>query len=546
MKIQNYLYFLLFFALPLQLRPSNCSCETTSHTFFTSRLQFQVASPEVLSSWRGMQWLEEGELSRSAFQAIIYGGQSTNASKLGTYFMPFCSATANTTSTIANTNNALFVQNFNIQSIQFSPFMQTFLEVDPLSNPFSSIITVKPQQSVIALGLSYQYNFCLCDIQHWLRINAPILNVRNSMHLRETILTSSVYTLAPVAGTNLTDPQQNMQLALSQAQWLYGKIDNRIHTKTELAFIQAQLGYILIDNDCYYFSPYIGLTVPTGNTPHGEFVFEPVASNGNHWGVFWGFTSEMALWESMCNDFEIGGAVDINMEYLFNKTHRRSLDLKNRPWSRYNELYASRAQADQVIAAFSASEISQLQAIFINSPGINLLTQKVNVKPGFNFTANLALTFLQQCDNGLNGEFGYNFYAKQAECLHLKDKNFNAQQAALKDHIGIGFTNQIRTITENLLTNEATITNLIVNGQVNPAGAMATYARSIIQETDLDFASASHPATLSHSLYATAGYHWDSCCLPMIVSLGASYEFSVSSNTTLNRWLLWGRWGISF
>jgi hypothetical protein len=536
-----YFSLLLFLSLPIQLLAINCGCEAISKSFFTPRLQFQVASPEVLSSWRGQQCLDDGEISRNTFQLIPYGGQSTRSGQLGTYFMPFCSSSANTTSTVANTNNSLFVQNFNIPSIVFSPTIQALLGVPQLTNAFSSIITVKPQQSVVALGLSYQYNFCFHDIQNWLRINAPILHVRNSMHLRETILTNSLYSLAPVPGTNLTDPQSSMQSALSQSQWLYGKIDDRVHTKTRLGFIQAQWGTVLVEDEYYYFSPYIGLNIPTGNTAKGKFIFEPLASNGNHFGIFWGFTSEMGIWQS-CNDFEIDGAIDVNMEYLFQRTHRRSLDLKNRPWSRYIELYSSLAQAEQVISEFGAGTISQLQAIFIDSPGINLLTQKVKVKPGFNFTANFAVTFLQNCACGFEGEVGYNFFARQAECLSLKDNNFNPNQAAIKDHVGIGITNQIRTITENLLINEASVANLIINGQFNTAGAIATYPRSIIQATDLDLASAAHPAVLSNIIYATFGYHWDDCCLPTVASLGVSYEFSLRPNTTLNRWLLWGRW----
>jgi len=547
MRKKLYMSLLICTGIVARIAAEDCSCQATSKTFFTTRMQFQVASPELLSSWRGQQGLDDDECSRSTFQALVFGGKSTQATKLGRYFMPFCSATAATTSVDAPTNNQLFVQNFNIASVQFSsPAINALFPTPGLVDPFSSIVSVKPQQSIVALGLTYQYNFCWHSMPYWLRINAPIMHVRNSMNLCESVLTTSVYSLAPVPGTNLVDQQPNMQSALSQCQWLYGKIDNKIHAQTKLAFIQIQCGELVLDSDCYYFSPYLGVTIPTGTTPKGEYVFEPVAGNGNHWGLFWGFTSEMLFGDIWFDAFEFGGAIDLNMEYLFKKTQRRSFDLKNSPWSRYNELYANAAQANEVRADFLAGTLSQLQAIFIATPGINLLTQKVSVNPGFNLTANLALTLVQKCSTGFNGEVGYNFYAKQAECLSLACKNFNADQAALKDQVGTGFANQIRTITENTLTNEATTANLIINGQLNTAGAMASYQRSIIQPSDLDLSSAAHPATLSNIVYGVVGYHWDSCSNPMAVSLGASYEFSLATNTTLNRWLLWGRWGISF
>lgn len=538
-----YFFSILLFAP--YLRADHCSCSVTSHTFFNPRLQFQVVSPELLSNWRGKQCLPENEECRFTMQAVILGGRSTKPAALGAYFMPFCSATAAATSTIADTNNELLVQNFNIPSIQFSPTMEAFLAIPPLTNPFSSIISISPRQSVIGLGLTGQYNFCLADTQWWFRLTGPIIQIRNNMHLREQVITNGLYSIPPVANSNLTDQQPNMTAALSQAQWLYGKIDSKTHKKTRLAFLQAQLGHVLLCHESSYLSPFVGINIPLGGHPKAEFIFEPTAGNGNHWGAFLGFTSEFLIFDDFCN-FELGGAIDTEIEYLFKKTERRSFDIKNRPWSRYNELYASRDQANQVIAEFMAGTISELQAIFINSPGINLFTQKFKVKPGFNFTANFALTFLERCERGFDGEIGYNFYARQAECLSLKNKNFNAEQAAFKDAVGMGFTNQIRTITENRLTNEANVTNLLFNGEFDVAGAMSTYDRAIVQASDIDLASASHPCVISNTVYATAGYHWDDCCLPMIASLGLSYEFSRSSNAVLNRWLLWGRYGISW
>lgn len=561
-----YLFFILcipaYVHATQEASVANCSCVETSKSFFTVRPQFQVASPEVLSSWRRQQTLKPGECNRTTIQAIPYGGRSTHPGKLGTYFMPFCSARVPVTSIIPEEGqafnigalpdipideDALFAQNFNIPSIEFTGIFERMFITNPLVDPFTSIISVSPRQSVIGLGLSFQYNFCLCGYQHWFRINAPILHVRNTMNLNEEVFNTGLFNIAPVPNTNLTSQQPNMISALSQPQWNYGKIDNRKHKTTRLAFIQMQLGHVLGDQECYYISPYVGLNIPTGNTPTGEFVFEPVAGNGKHFGILWGLTSEMFLFNSFCKQYEIGGAIDINMEYLFKKSQRRSLDLKNRPWSRYIELYESRAQSNQVIDALAAGDITTLQAIFINSPGINLLTQKVKIKPGFNFTANLALTLTKKCDRGFDGEVGYNFYAKQAECISLKNKDFNIEEAAIKDHIGQGFTNQVRPITQNRLLNEASDANLIISSQFNATGARATYDRSIIKKKDLNFASASHPCTLSNIVYATAGYHWDSYyCHPKQISVGLSYEFALKSNATLNRWLLWGRWGIAF
>lgn len=530
--------------IPHATADCNCSCNSTSKTFFTVRPEFGVATPEVLSTWRRQQTLCDDECHRGTFQIVPFGGQSTHPARLGKYFMPFCSNEVEVVSAIANTNDHLFAQHFNIHAIQFSPFITNLLGegFTPLTNPFNSMIQVSPRRSVFGLGLTYQHNFWFHCMQHWFRIIAPLTYVQTNMHLREDVLATGVFNVAPIPGTNLASSPQNMEEALVQSDWEFGKIDHKNHKKFGLAFIQLQLGHVAIDNDCYYFSPYIGVNIPTGNRVKSDIVFEPIVGTGKHWGIFWGLTTEMFLWNSRCDKFELGAAIDINMEYLFKKTQRRSLDLKYKPWSRYIETYANLAQSNQADMLFTGGQI--LQSIFLASPGINLLTQKVNVKPGYNFTANIALTLLQKCDRGFDGELGYNFYAKQAECISLKNRF--STEAAIKDHLGRGIVNPVRNMTQNRLVNEAQIANLMMNSMYDTAGIQNAYPLGIIQESDLDLASASHPCTLSNILYGTAGYHWDDCCYPMMASVGLSYEFSVKSNATLNRWLLWYRWGISF
>lgn len=522
-------------------------CNYTSKSFFEARPQFSVASPEVLSLWHSTA-IDEKPCSKGTLQIVPFGGVSTNAKKLGTYFMPFCSNSADVTSTtVPNSSTSLFAQNFNIPALQYD--LATLnaglatIAGQTLTSPFSSTIKISPQQAVFGVGFSYQYDFCVRGKEYWIRLITPIEYVRNNMHLDEKITNTQIYSIVPIAGTNLADPQASMSGALSQEQWLYGTIDNSNHSKVGLSFIQLQLAQVSINKEDYFVSPYIGIDIPTGTQVRSERVFEPVVGNGRHFGIFWGFESEMFAWRDKCNKNELTFCIDINMEYLFKATQHRSLDLKGRPWSRYIETYASQAQATQAALLVSSTSLPTLQGIFLDTPGINILTQKVNVTPGFNFITNLALTFGQQCPCGFDAEVGYNFYAKQAECVSLKDP-FNTT-AAIKDPFGTGLANPARTITEEAFTDDIGAVIALAD-PAQAAMVRANYNTYTINESDLDLQSAAHPCTLSNIIYATFGYHWNNRCHPVSTVFGISYEFNGKFNGAMDRVLLWTKAGVSF
>ncbi|MEX0939795.1 MAG: hypothetical protein WDZ41_00370 [Candidatus Babeliales bacterium] len=537
-----YLFLFPFFFLII----SNDNCDVTSHSYFWVRAPYQVGSPEFIAHSKYQHRQTRKSPHHFSIQATLFGGESIKPHKIGKFFMPFGSSQAAVNGNLSESDNALFPQNFNIPSVRFSPMVNAMLlSIDNLTEAYQSTIQVNPKQSIIGLGLSYEHLFCICDREYWLNLSAPILHVRNTMGLQETQPTGGLYDVPPITGeqTNLNNLQTTMMQALSQSGWQFGKIDDNTHYKTRLAFIQLYGGATFLEEHCYELKPYVGIIIPTGNTPKAEFVFEPIAGNGNHFGFLWGSATELFLWHNCDHSLEFSYGLDITMQYLLSKTQKRSLDLKNKPWSRYIELYANPAQSQQA-SNLQVGGLS-LSAIFLNTPGINILTQDVVVKPGFNIALNTALMLTQYCgENGFNVEAGYNFYAKQAECLNLK-RRFETE-AAIKDHVGSGLTNPVRDITNNLLLNEASFANLVLNGNLNTTGILNSYDRAIIQETDLDLSSAAHPCILSHTVYGMIGYHWDESCYPVITSIGGSYEFPSKNNTALNRWLLWGKFGISF
>ena len=536
-------------ALKSDYKIPHCSCKTKGHTYFAVRPQFQIGSPEYESLARRLRAkCEDGW--RGGFQAVLLGGKSTNKSDLGTYFAPNCSNAIAVDGTIAINSKNLSPQNFNIFSVQFSPFMATAIGLTQnLTNPFRSTISLNPQQSVIGAGFSWQEEIYLGEHWFWYGISAPVLHVRNTMGLEEQVQTDSqFYDVQPIANetTNLNKNLQSMTSALTQECWQFGKIDNKIHKTTKLAFIQLQIGMKWPNEKCYYFDPFIGATLGTGNKPDGKLVFEPIAVHGGHYGVLWGGNGAIELWRD-CKDLSLHLETNLVIQYLFRNTQKRSFDLKNKSWSRYIELYQNPTQAAQANALMQVGgQTALLQSIFLSTPGINLLTQDVKVSPGFNLTHNMAISIKQdKCGRGINAEGGYNFYARQAECISLK-RPFGTE-SAIKDHVGIGLTNPVRDMTNDLLLNEASYTNInFANPPVNTANIAGAYGRGVISQDDLDFSSAAHPCVITHTVYGALGYNWDDLCVPIMIGLGGSYEFSGKMNTGLDRWLVWGKFGISF
>lgn len=521
-------------------------CKEFSHSYFAVRPQFQIGSPEYTALARTFRNAQENGYG-IGLQAVVFGGRSTASKDLGTYFSPVCDESFLADGTIQENSETLAVQNFNLFSVQgtlFNSFLPSV--VTPLETTFASRLTLKPEQSVIGLGLVYQHEFCFWEMEHWISVSGAITRVRNTAGLEENIQRAGeFFTVEPLAGTNLTQNLHTMQQALVQSDWEFGKIDNKKRSKTRLAFIQIQVGEVWVDTECCHLEPYIGITIPTGNRPKGEYLFEPVVGNGGHFGFLWGGSGGGLIWEDDCRDMIIEFESEIIMQYLLKRTHTRSVDLRNKPWSRYIEIYASRAQANQAITLSQGTDAQAMQSIFLASPGINLLTLDLEVRPGFNFTSNMAFVFTHCLEgSGFDAELGYNFYARQAECVSLKN-NFSPQ-AAIKDSVGMGVTNPVRDITNDLLLNEASVRNLMGTGNFNTEGIAAAYDRGIISQSDLNLDSATHPCMISHTLYGAFGYHYNEWCYPMLASIGGSYEFNRKMNSAMNRWLLWGRFNIAF
>jgi len=490
-----------------------------------SQAPFSSMSPELVSAFRMERTYVPNAFKGGAFQATLFGGQSTHATQknLAAYFFP----NGKTVLSVADDD---LVDNFNKKKDLLAQNFNIFSK----NGDFRSEISIAPEQSVVGCGFYWRQSLLhdpLVGDGLWLSVSTPLLQVRNRMNLHEDVINTGG---GPdeSAGVPVV---ANMAQAFNQDSWLFGKITDCVMKKTGLGDIEFKFGY-----DQYAFDEpshmelYLGVIIPTSNKNKGEYIFEPIIGRGRHAGLMFGGALGKNMMHSYAQEAKFLWELAVHGEYLFKNKQVRSFDLMHKPWSRYLPVYASKEQAQE---AFSLQFSDRNKAQNLSTPGINVLTQHVNVTPGFSCDMNSA--FVIEYEN-IQAEVGYNFFLKRAECVTLACPW--EPVVAIKYVNGVGQTNPVRDIAGNKYFEQFISNNS--DEELVPV-ALADFDQSIIYETDLDLLSATTPALLAHTLYATVGAAFDDKKYPLMVSGGISYTFS-QDNAVIGKWLMWLKSGFSF
>jgi hypothetical protein len=511
MKSQRFFLLIIFLLLIPDLFCDENKVSITSKSYFSVPALFRPASPEMVSIRRDQLNIYNDQ--KSIIDVIIYGGQSVDPDKLAKYFLPF-----NKTKVIAGELGSQAVKKGNVDLIanyfgvltSAAPQVGEPVEPTIANYTFQSELSFKPKQSFVGAVFTYKQHLSrYTDKGFWFEVVAPIEHVKNEVRIEEKIITEG--------GSNGNNPQvppgsvPNMTAAFKQKSWRFGKIDGP-QSITGVADLYVRLGYTYMREETHHLNSYFGFSFPTGNVPNGEFVFEPVIGNDGHLTLFGGTSGGFKIWSSC--DKSVYFEFDTVGTLFAENEQTRSLDLKDKSWSRYMWVYLDKKSTT-------------------THPGINVFTHRVHVNPST--SRDLTTAFVYRDCKGFQAELGYHFYARQAEEVKLAKtwKKTRAIASIIKngEFIAGGISRDNATINEYLR-----IGNDTVDGQE---------VYKPIEESDLDFDSASHPGVLSHTGYGALSYNWDNCKHPKFVGLGGSYEFS-SNNSALSRWMLWARFGISF
>lgn len=513
------------------LLANDAAGKVTSHTFFSQRPIWQSGNPINESFFRRDRLTAREDGWGTAIEVVGFGGQSTESCDLARFFMPWGKtellvAEGKVEEQIANQpptdlsgdldrSKDIEARHFNIQSA--SPTVG-----------FRSKIKFAPKQTFAGIGFDIRQVIMRCDDNNpllWLEASFAVEQIKNKMNLTEKPADKNLVMLN-TPGLDGAPQVKDMIAAFKQANWKYGKIDNkRCHSDWKVADVEIKLNWANYHNDCCKFDSYVGFVVPTGtkiDKKHAAYLFSPVIGNNHHWAVMIGSHMDFDLWKH--NNHRLGIVYDMDGRFLCENYQVRSFDLKDKQWSRYMAVYTPESQAQTALETVNHDS---------GTSGINVFTKCMKVKPYYSATFNTALTY-KYCD--LIAELGYNFYVRHQEKVFLKHGAWK-ESVALRALDGLGETSLARTIQKNFVASN-------VPQFPNPTTGETGFQETAIKYQDLDLNSAAHPAVFSNIVYGGLGYEWHVCNLPMFAGIGGSYEFS-SINTAINQWAVWGKIGIS-
>lgn len=471
--------------------------DVTSHTFFSVPPPFISGSPEKEMIF-GLEHHDVTEDGKGvSFQMVPLGGASTDPKALVHFFLPFgksCVVVAEDSSAAA----------------QVRDVAARHLNIETVNDTFNSVVCFNPSWKVAGIGFTYRQRLtCSCHggTGWWLEISAPVLRVKTNMELQEEIINDGGG-VADVIGLDNTPRVANATLAFNQPGWKYGKIDScESMERVGVADVELKLGYNTVVHGNWYSRSYIGVLLPTGNKPRGIKVFEPIVGSNHHLGILYGSSLGILFWQYEAHRFDL--IIDMASRYLFSNHQLRLFDLEDKQWSRYMEVYKNLAEA----------QLAQ-QTLNVNSgtSGNNVFAQCLRVHPRF---LGFVTTRISYTHGPWMVEASSSLFARQAELVDIDWK----RRPALKHVSGLGNTTTARTIKDDFdcVVVDADNYTPIKSGQLN-------------------LESAAHPAIVAHILAATVGYKTNK---GTFAGLGGSYEFAFS-NTSMSRWLVWGKMGVAF
>ncbi len=497
----------------------SCDYEITSRSYLSVRPNFLSHSPMMISGFRNDRLRMPEESNGFAAQAVLYGSFSSNERDLARYFFPFGKSVLIVDERIGAAGTML-LEPQDLLAQHFNIFTNT--------GYFRSEISIRPEQKVVGIGLHAKKAFWVNEEKgrgFYTSLALPIERVKNDLQFVEKVINDG-------GGANLrqdTYVMANMTEAFMQSEWMFGKIDSQERRRTGVADLEFKVGYEWIQQEPFHIESYVGLLLPTARKPKADYMFDAVIGQGHHVGVMWGNHIGVEIWRDEAQDRTLRVEYAGHSQYLFRNTQCRSLDLVDKPWSRYMEMYRSE---DQATVASTLPTANSHQVNFA-TPGINILTVPLKVRPGFSFTMNTAAVLRL---NRWVIEGGYNFFCRQAECVKLACPW--CEGPAIKHQLGVGQTNPARDMTGNYRL------ETLVVGAPNKL-RLQDYKFNYIKQKDLDLVSATSPAAITSTIYATLGYRWDDLDWPTFGNIGASYEFSSNNNGVLERWGFWAKLGIS-
>ncbi len=197
------------------------------------------------------------------------------------------------------------------------------------------------------------------------------------------------------------------------------KMDTHRHTKTRIAELTFTAGWNFLqqDDERYHLGIAACTSAPTGNTPWGDYLFEPVIGNGHHW-TFGGETNGHYTWQLGDTEQTLTLFGDIVAVHLFKAHQRRTFDLHGKPLSRYMLAQKLGTNTNSVphLNPTATPPFPPVEFANVFIPLANLNTIDVDVSIGLQAECLAMLTYQNE---RFTWDLGYSFWGRTCDNISL-------------------------------------------------------------------------------------------------------------------------------
>ena len=336
-------------------------------------------------------------------QVTGFYGESMNRASLGRYFG------------IGNGKNSFQVGAGNDNDTDLDGGYLIHDQANAAASTLAGKVTLNPRQTIYGANISYRQSMTGPFAGVFFQASMPIVQVANNLGLTienptDVVLGIQHYSLADYfAGTVNVEAGANAQAPLNKGKMVMGE-----RRATGLADISLQLGYKLICNEDTHLDVSLRGIVPTGNQSTGDYLFEPLVGNNNHFGIGAGIDADATLWHKDGHRLSLQGGAQYTYVLEANEMRMAAIQRRTDDGFKYNQYVA--------VAAPGAPLDLAKQPVL--APAANGLAQQFSVRPGSQLEL---LTGLGFHSGGLSVNVGYNLNWREQEQVYRKAKDAFAE-----------------------------------------------------------------------------------------------------------------------
>jgi hypothetical protein len=207
----------------------------------------------------------------------------------------------------------------------------------------------------------------------------------------------------------------------------YARMSSYRLTQARLAEIQCALGYNMLLGSDHHLGLELRCSIPTGNRPTGEFLFEPIVGNGHHGELGLGLTGHWNFWHDKDNCQYLGLYCDAYVTHMLKTCQHRTFDLVGKPLSRYMIAVQTGTPVED-LTTDQHTPVAQFQRTV--APVANITTLPVDVSCAVQTDIACKLTWATA---SVQWDLGYDFWYRSREkislnhdcpCTNLLEKNW--------------------------------------------------------------------------------------------------------------------------